>query len=96
MFLQWCDRLSLILCQRALPERERWLEISVGPDGERYDVLQRDDDTITIKPWPFREARFVVVADARYLTQLSFKNNAELVAALEAAAVHTVEREFVK
>lgn len=30
-FMQWCDRLSLILCQKELPADERFLEISKGP-----------------------------------------------------------------
>ncbi|MBC8171619.1 MAG: DUF3891 family protein [Anaerolineae bacterium] len=36
---QWADRLSLILCRRELPEADRALEISAGPDGIRYNVM---------------------------------------------------------
>lgn len=36
-FMQWCDRISLICCNHELPDRERWLEVGVGPDGRRYD-----------------------------------------------------------
>ena len=46
--MQCCDRLSLILCQRQLPEGERFLEISKGPTGERHDILKRADDTLTV------------------------------------------------
>jgi hypothetical protein len=42
-FMQWCDRLSLILCQQELPDDERFLEISKGPDDRRYDIMQRSD-----------------------------------------------------
>jgi len=37
-FMQWCDRLSLILCQQELPADERFLEVSKGPDGNGYDI----------------------------------------------------------
>ncbi|MEG4574371.1 DUF3891 family protein [Microcoleus sp. N3A4] len=46
-FFQWCDRLSLILCTRELPAGERALEISVGPDGKRYDLLQNSNQLVT-------------------------------------------------
>ena len=37
-FMQWCDRLSLILAQRQVPEDSRALEITHGIDGQRYDL----------------------------------------------------------
>jgi len=95
-FLQWCDRLSLILCQRLLPDRERKLEISPGPDGVRYDLWQRADGSVVVEPWPFRDERFSVNVDACVLTQLSFASNAELVAALKAAPATTLTWELVK
>jgi hypothetical protein len=36
-FFQWCDRLSLILCNRMIPVGERTLEIATLSDGNRYD-----------------------------------------------------------
>jgi len=86
-FMQWCDRFSLILAMRQIPMRERALEISKGPDGVRYDLLQHPDGTLTVTPWPFQDAAFVVRCEATYLTQLSFKNDAELVKALKGAEV---------
>ena len=44
-FMQWCDRLSLILSMGELPSRERWLEISNGPDGVRYDIFATGEPT---------------------------------------------------
>ncbi|MBC8162915.1 MAG: DUF3891 family protein [Roseiflexaceae bacterium] len=95
-FMQWCDRLSLILARRELPERERRLEISKGPDGRRYDILQREDETITVEPWPFEDDAFTVDLEAAYLTKIIFEDNAELTAALKAAEVHTLEWRFVR
>ncbi|GAB4212439.1 MAG: hypothetical protein OHK0022_48250 [Roseiflexaceae bacterium] len=93
-FLQWCDRLSLILCQGQLPDRERWLEISPGPDGVRYDIMQRPDGSLCVEPWPFRTERFTVSVDACRLDQLRFKDNNELVKALRTAPVETLEWTF--
>lgn len=93
-FMQWCDRLSLILCQRALPARERALEVSKGPDGIRYDVMQHDDGTVTVTPWPFDTPGFQVDVEATYLSQPTFKSNSELIEALRTAPIKTIEWVF--
>jgi len=95
-FMQWCDRLSLILCQQKLPEDERALEISVGPDGKRYDLVQRSDGSINVKPWPFKDEQFTVHVDACYLSQIKFEDNAALVEALQKAPIKMLEWTFVK
>ena len=94
-FMQWCDRFSLILCQRQLPDDERALEISTGPDGKRYDVMQYKDDRVTVKPWPFEE-EFTVNVEASYLSTLKFDSNDALIAALQTAPIKTLEWTFVK
>jgi Protein of unknown function (DUF3891) len=94
--MQCCDRLSLILCQRQIPEGERFLEISNGPTGEQHDLLQRADGTLTVKPWPFKFEKFTVRVDALYLDQMKFDSSEELTEALQSAAVRTVEWEFVQ
>lgn len=95
-FLQWCDRLSLILCQRQLPDRERRLEISPGPDGVRYDLWRREDGLVIVEPWPFREARLTLSVDACTLQQLSFASGAELVEALKAAPARELRWELAR
>jgi hypothetical protein len=92
---QWCDRMSLILCRRELPEAERTLEVSAGPDGTHYDVLCRND-LITIQPWPFEETQFTVSVETHQLAQLSFKDDAELQAILQQTPVTNVRWEFRK
>lgn len=95
-FMQWCDRLSLILCNHNLPAGERWLEISVGPDGKRYDVMQRSDGFVTVQPWPFEEEKFTVNVEACCLSQIKFDSNEELTKALQQAPIKTLEWAFVK
>jgi hypothetical protein len=95
-FMQWCDRLSLILTQKHVPAGQRWLEISSGLDGQRYELMQLDSGDITIQPWPFESERFKVNVDATYLTQLQFENSKELAVALQQAPIQALEWTFAK
>jgi hypothetical protein len=95
-FMQWCDRLSLILCQHRLPDDERALEISKGPDGKRYDIRQWRDGTVCVEPWPFKDERFTVHVETRHLSQMQFDSNAALRSALQEAPVATLVWNFAK
>ena len=95
-FMQWCDRFSLILCQQQLPEDERALEISNGPDGKRYDVIQLEDGTVKVTPWPFEAKEFTVNVEASYLDQLQFDSSAALTEALQTAPIKTKTWKLVK
>lgn len=95
-FMQWCDRLSLILCQKQLPDDERFLEITVGPDHQRYEIMQRRDQLVTVQPWPFEDEQFTVNVEACDLRQVKFESNAELTQALQTAPIKILEWSFVK
>ncbi|BCL36967.1 DUF3891 family protein [Nostoc sp. MS1] len=95
-FMQWCDRLSLILCQQELPADERFLEISKGPDGKRYDIMQRSDRLVTVEPWPFEDDKFTVNVEACDLHHVKFKSNSELTQALQTAPIKVLEWTFIK
>ena len=95
-FIQWCDALSLILCQDDLPQKSRRLEISPGPDGVSYYVFQRADQTVGVDPWPFDPPEFTVHIEAYQLHQLSFKNDLELYEYIQKAPVQEKEWRFRK
>jgi hypothetical protein len=95
-FFQWCDRLSLILCQHDIPIGERALEIGKGPDGKRYDILKQSDGILTVLPWCFQEEEFTVNVESIQLTQLKFNSNDELVEALQQSPVKTLEWTFIQ
>jgi Protein of unknown function (DUF3891) len=95
-FMQWCDRLSLILCQQKLPDDERALEISKGPDGQRYDIMQFSNGLVTVTPWCFEDDRFTVNVEATALSEVKFEDNASLTKALKAAPRKLLEWTFVK
>lgn len=94
--LHWADQMSLILCQRHLPQGERALEVSKGPDGTRYDVRQRDDGTLCVTPWPFEEATFTVTVEATYLHQFDFENDEALLDALRNGEIRPLQWSFSK
>jgi Protein of unknown function (DUF3891) len=81
-YMRWCDRLSLILSQRQIPVGGRKLEITSGPDDERYSIHELDSGDLCVTPWPFSCDKFTVMVDASYLSQLQFDSNDELTEAL--------------
>lgn len=95
-FMRWCDRLSLILGQKQIPDAGRALEITSGIDGQRYDVKQLEDGKLTVEPWPFEDNQFTVNVEASCLSQLKYKNNDELVEALKSAPIKVLEWTFTK
>jgi hypothetical protein len=84
-FMRWCDRLSLILCQRQIPAAGRKLEVTPGPDGEAYYIFQQDSDCLSLSPWAFEEDVVEVEVEASYLSQLKYSSNQELTLALKEA-----------
>jgi len=89
--LHWADRFSLILCRGEVPEMGRSLEISRGPDGQRYDLRQlHPGGPVQVQPWPFATPEMEVSVEASVLTQLRFRDDAELAGALRAAPIETL------
>jgi Protein of unknown function (DUF3891) len=95
-FMRWCDRLSLILGQKQIPDAGRSLEITSGIDGQRYDVRELEDGKLTVEPWPFEEEQFTVNVEACCLTELKFDSNDALVKALKNAPIKVLEWTFLK
>lgn len=75
--LEWCDAFSLLLCQCHLLPENRQLEISTGPDKKMYYLVQIDDETITVDPWPFEAKSFTISFEYRIIQQLQFASSAE-------------------
>jgi hypothetical protein len=83
-FMKWCDRMSLILCQQQIPDNQRQLEINDGPDGRKYYIV-RSESGLSVVPWCFKEDKIKVYVETSHLSQISYKNNQELTAALKNA-----------
>lgn len=95
-FMQWCDRLSLILCMHELPADERALEISKSHIEERHDIKQLADGHVTVTPWCFQDDRFTVNVEASYLEEVKFPDNKSVIEALKKAPRQLLEWTFVK
>ncbi|WP_428330080.1 DUF3891 family protein [Mucilaginibacter sp.] len=85
--LEWCDALSLLLCQHENQPEGRAIEISNGPDEKEYRLMQADSDTLTIDPWPFETNQFELYFETRLIPQLAFKDEAEFRASFRSASV---------
>lgn len=86
-FLEWCDAFSLLICQKQLQPEQRSIEISQGPNGDKYHLYQVDSNKLTIYPWPFELPSFKVYHETRLIKQLQFKDSEEFRQAFHKAAV---------
>jgi len=75
--LEWCDALSLLICQQMIQPENRKIEISKGPDNLRYQLHAPSENILRVDPWPFTSENFVLQHESRYIPQLSFKNEKE-------------------
>jgi hypothetical protein len=80
--VEWCDALSLLLCQHENQPEARLIEIS-----QSYQLTQLDEQVLTVEPWPFENERFELYVETRLIPQLAFKNAAEFRSAFRQATV---------
>jgi len=92
-FMHWCDRLSLILTRREIPEAGRALEIiSIG--DTRYELRAIAPDAVTVTPWCFDYPSFELTTEAAYLSQLHYSSNEALREALRNAPIRELRWRF--
>ncbi|RFZ84238.1 DUF3891 family protein [Mucilaginibacter terrenus] len=87
--LEWCDALSLLICQHEDQPEERRVEISTGPDGKLHCLRQIAPGCLTVEPWPFEDLEFSITYEHRTLPQLKFDNVDEFKTAFLTTAVET-------
>jgi len=85
--LEWCDAFSLLICQKLYQPEQRSMEISNGPDQQGNQLIQLDNETLTVKPWPFEADTFTIRYDSRLISKLSFADSVEFKQYLLAAEV---------
>lgn len=90
-FMKWCDRFSLILSQRKIPDSNRKLEINDAPNGDTNYVYRAKSGNLSVTPWCFKEDKFTVYVETSHLSQMEYKNNTELKEALKAAPRKYIE-----
>ncbi|MCF0051979.1 DUF3891 family protein [Dyadobacter sp. LJ53] len=72
--LEWCDALSLLICQNQVPPEGRKIEISQGPDNQQYELWSPQESVLRVKPWPFDTDSFKIHFESKTMTQLKFDN----------------------
>lgn len=75
--LEWCDALSLLICKNEIQPEERRTEISIGPDKKKYHLVQLNENTLSVDPWPFDATCFQVNYDYRVIPQIQFSSSKE-------------------
>ena len=93
---QWCDRASLILCQKALPAMHRRIEIASLADAKRYEIWRKKEGEVTVIPWPFKTNRLSVYVEVRSVHQMTFKTDRELERCLKSCEVEERHWTFSK
>ncbi|MEO2062143.1 MAG: DUF3891 family protein [Christiangramia sp.] len=73
----FADRCSLILCQNAIPAMQRSLEINHSINNKTYWIREKENGTVQIDPWIFKNEQFSVTAEYKLLAQPSFGSNKE-------------------
>ena len=86
--LEWCDACSLLICQGEQQPEKRKMEISTGPDKQMYHLVQVDETTLTVEPWPFEAKTFTVSFEWRLIKQLQFSSSAQFREAFQQAAIN--------
>lgn len=95
-FLQWGDRMSLILCRRQIPERERELDVAPDQYGQMIRIGQRPDGTLRLSRWIFEADDFQVSIEVRRLQQLQFESEDAFQKSLNAADLEVRDWRFRK
>jgi len=94
--LEFCDALSLLICQQAIQPENRNIEISDGPDGKSYVLRATEDGQLTVSPWPFEVDSFQANHESRLLEQLTFRSTEEFKEVFFSAPVKLHEITFSK
>ena len=71
-FVQWCDAFSLLICMDKIQSEGRKMEIAESPDGVINEVFYKEENVITVTPWPFKNDRFIVFYEYKIIEQLKF------------------------
>ena len=75
--LEWCDALSLLICQQLIQPENRKIEISTGPDNRHYELWSTGENELSVSPWPFETDAFTIYYESKTLPQLKFKSVTE-------------------
>ncbi len=90
-FVEWCDAFSLLICMDKIQPEGRKMEISESPDGQMNQTFYKDENTISVEPWVFKNDSFTVFYEYKIIEQLQFKSIEEFNLICQKAPVHRHE-----
>jgi len=73
----FADRCSLILCQAAVPNKNRMLEVNTSINDQTFWISEKPTTNIRIEPWIFRSKHFTISAEYKLIEKNSFSSNEE-------------------
>lgn len=76
--LRFCDRLSLILTRKNIPENNRKIEIITNHQGQMFFLKKCKEGHLKVEPWIFDEKKIMIKVETMILNQLHFKNDKDL------------------
>jgi Protein of unknown function (DUF3891) len=95
-FVEWCDAFSLLICMDKIQPEGRKMEISESPDGVINQVFYKDENVITVTPWPFKQNRFTDFYEYKIIEQLKFSSIEEFNKICNTVVPHRQEFVLVK
>ncbi len=75
--LRFCDRLSLIISKREIPNNKREIEINHSINSQTF-YLSKTGDSLQVTPWLFSPAEFTITTEVYELDNITFASSKEL------------------
>lgn len=94
--LQWCDALSLLICQQLIQPEDRKIEVSAGPENQSYRLHSPEENVLSVHPWPFESENFGIHYESKTISQLEFKSENEFRDLLKSTVPILHRYQFVK
>ncbi len=93
--LEWCDAISLLICQNKIQPEKRKIEVSTDANGQTYYMWEKEDHVLQIEPWPFEISSFVIRYESKTIKTLQFANSEQFTEELLNTKVDEHEFEVV-
>lgn len=95
-FVEWCDAFSLLICMDKIQPEGRKMDVSECPEGNITQTFYKDENTISVEPWAFKNDTFKIFYEYKIVEQLAFKSIEEFDTVCKATPMQRQEFVFSK